>query len=74
MSFFKNAASIAEIYAQRAIEERHEFKSVMLCFEYFHEHVFFCALDEGLDDDAVDRVTDYFEELFDAHFETNFSQ
>ena len=74
MSVFKNVASIAEIYVQRALEDRHNFKNVTLCFECFHEYTFCCALDEGFDDESVNIVTDYFAELFDAQFGTNFSQ
>jgi hypothetical protein len=74
MGTIQHAIDEAELQLQRAITDKHIFANLGLCIGYFYNDTFERVMDDGYDDTFAEMVADYFAELFDKHFETDFAR
>lgn len=68
----KNLRAIAELNLGQAIVKQHDFKNLGLCFAYFYDNTFNAASDNGYEDQFAEMIAEYFAEVFNAHFKTDF--
>ena len=68
----KSCRAIVELNLGQAIVKQHEFKNLGLCFAYFYDNTFNSVSDNGYDDQLAEMMAEYFAEVFNAHFKTDF--
>jgi hypothetical protein len=68
----KTSRSIAELNLGQAIVKQHDFKNLGLCFAYFYDNTFNAASDNGYEDQFAEMIAEYFADVFNAHFKTDF--
>ena len=74
MGTIQHAIDKAELQLQKAITDRHLFKNRARCFGFFYVDTFDRVVNDGYSRDYAAMVAEYFTELFDKHFETDFAR